>query len=315
MRKTIAAVIVLAGLAGCGDADRGPGDPITVVATTGVAADLVRAVGGERVVVTTLIPAGADPHSYEPRPRDIRALADAQLIVRSGGEIDEWLDGAIESAGSDAPEVTLLAVASTGGPAPPADSGTPAGDDSRVDPHWWHDPRAALTAVAALREALDAVAPGDAESFGEGADAATSVLRGLDRAIARCIDTIAQDDRKLVTSHDALGRYASRYGLKVVGAVIPARTTQARPASGTVAELVATIRRERVRAIFAEDSVNPKVERAIAKESGATIGGTLYADGLGAPGTPGETYFGMLASNTRTIVSALGGDLDSCELL
>src|SRR5918997_2342826 len=122
-------------LGGCGDEASGGGGAPTVVATTTQAADLARQVAGDRARVTSLLKPNSDPHGYEPRTADVKALVDADLVVRSGGEVDEWLQEAQRGAGSEAPVITL-------------------GRDAREEPHWWQDPRAALPAVEAIRDGL-----------------------------------------------------------------------------------------------------------------------------------------------------------------
>ncbi len=141
----------------------------------------------------------------------------------------------------------------------------------------------------------------------------SATLERLDREVARCIGEIPQTQRTLVTTHDALGSYAARYGLRVVGTVIPSRSTLAQPSAGEVDELIATIEREGVRAIFAESSVNPDVEQAIADASGARIGAALYADALGPAGSEGADYVGSIAANTAAIVDGLTGGARSCR--
>jgi ABC-type Zn uptake system ZnuABC Zn-binding protein ZnuA len=264
----LAAVAVVTG--GADDAAGGDGRTV-VVATTTQAADLARNVAGDDVEVVGLLAPNADPHDYELRPRDLQALADADLVVRSGGDVDEW----VLEAGSDAPVVTLLR-----------------GDD----PHWWQDPRNAIAAVGVLERAL-----------GTDASAYRARLEALDRAVAACIAEVPPAQRKLVTTHDALGAYARRYGLEVIGAVIPSRSTRGQPSAGDVAALIRTIREQGVKAIFAESSVNAKVEAAIARESGAKVGRPLWADTLGPPGSDGATYVESIAANTRALTEGLTG--------
>jgi ABC-type Zn uptake system ZnuABC Zn-binding protein ZnuA len=187
-------------------------------------------------------------------------------------------------------------------------------DGDEVDPHWWQDPHNAETAVAEIEKALSAADPDGAAAYARNAEAYTAKLTALDRAVAACIDRIPAAERKLVTTHDALGYYADRYGLEVVGAVIPAITTQAQASAGEVDELVDTIEREQVKAIFAESSVNPKLEQLIADQSGATVGKALWADTLGPEGSDGDTYLKSIASNTRAIADGLGGGAVSCTL-
>jgi ABC-type Zn uptake system ZnuABC Zn-binding protein ZnuA len=293
--RTIAVVVaclavVTAVIGVLGDSSSARGGRPTVVATTTQAADLTRAVAGDRVAVHRVLPPNADPHDYEVRPHDVKALADARLVVRSGGDVDAWLTGAIDSAGTDAPVLDLLRAAG------------PEGDD----PHWWQDPRRGERAVAAIARELTAVDPRGAAGFAARADAYAARLRTLDAAVARCLSTLPR--RTLVTTHDALGYYSRRYGLTVAGTVIPSLSTEAQASAGDLAELVRTIRRTGVRAVFAESSVNPKVERAIARESGAVVGKPLWADALGPPGSGGATYIGSLRANTLAIAEGLGAE-------
>jgi ABC-type Zn uptake system ZnuABC Zn-binding protein ZnuA len=301
-------------VAACGDDDEGAraaaGGP-TVVATTTQAADLVRNVAGDGADVVGLIPANADPHDYELRPDDVKTLAGADLIVRSGGDLDAWLDDAIDNAGADAETLTLIDHVETlegeHGHEEEEHAEEEEADEHEIDPHWWQDPRNAIKAVAAIDVALAKADPDGAATYRANAARYTGVLEQLDTAVAACIDGIPAARRKLVTTHDALGYYAHRYGLEVVGAVIPSLSTQAQASAGEIAELVATIKREQVGAIFAESSVNPKLEQVVADESGAVIGGALWADTLGPAGSDGDTYVKSVAANTRAITAGLGG--------
>jgi ABC-type Zn uptake system ZnuABC Zn-binding protein ZnuA len=281
-------------LAACGEEDNAGSSAIEVVATTTQAADLARNVGGRRAAVTGLLAANADPHDYEVRPRDVEALTEAGLVLRSGGDLDEWLGEAIESSGTDAPVLTLM------------DRVDPIEDD----PHWWHDPRNAAKAVTAIRDALAQADPEGAAEYRANADAYLAELRTLDRAVEACMQKVPADRRKLVTTHDALGYYARRYGIEVIGTVIPARTTQGQPSAGETAELVRTIREEGVETIFAEQSIDPKVEQAIASEAGARVGPSLWTDSL----APQGTYLESIAANTRALVDGFTGGERSCSL-
>ena len=240
----LAACASAAVVAGCGsDSEAAGGGDVRVVATTTQAADFARQVGGDRVAVTGMLPPNADPHDYEVRPDDVKALADADLVIRSGGEVDEWLGDAIDASGTDAPELVL------------ADHV----DVLDGDPHWWQDPRNVVKATAAIEAALASGRPRRAPRRTSATRGGyTARLERLDREVARCIDEIPADRRTLVTTHDALGSYAARYGLRVVGAVIPSRSTLAQPSAGEVDELIATIEREHVPAIFARVLGQPR---------------------------------------------------------
>ena len=154
------------------------------------------------------------------------------------------------------------------------------------DPHWWQDPRNAERAVAAIEAAL---AKAGGTGYSARAKKFTGRLRALDRRVAAFIDRLPPTERKLVTSHDALGYYTDRYGLEMVGAVIPSLSTQAQPSSKAVNRLVAQIRREKVAALFPESALNPKIERAVARPGVRGEGGRRAVGGhAGTEGIQGR---------------------------
>jgi len=281
-----------------GGADGGP----VVVATTTQVGDLVRAVAGDRAGVRQILSANSDPHAYEPRPSDVKAVAGAKVVVRSGGDLDDWLGGVLDNAGSAATTIDLIAAMRT------------RRGDGEVDPHWWQDPHDAEIAVGRIRDALTAADPGGRAAYAASAAAYVAQLRALDRAIARCIAAIPRERRRLVTDHDALGYYAARYDIEVIGTVIPALSTQAQASAGEVARLVRTIRRTGVTTIFSESSTNPKLAKAIARDAGAALGPALYADSLGPAGSAGATYIGSLRFNTLALAAGFTGRRSNCVL-
>ena len=292
MKSKLLIVVAVLAVSGCGESASGGGTP-SVVATTTQAADLARAVAGDRAEVRSLLKPNSDPHAYEPRAGDVKAIARADLMVRSGGEMDEWLQEAQRGAGCEAPVVTL-------------------GERTREEPHWWQDPRAALHAVDVLRRGLTTADAGGKAQYAANAERYGGELRRLDAAIARCIASIPVAKRKLVTTHDALGAYARRYGLEVIATVIPSRSTRGQASAGETADLVRAIKHEKVPAIFAESSVRSDVEDAIAREAGARVAPPLWADSLGPRGSSGATYIASMEANTHTIATALGSDLSRC---
>jgi ABC-type Zn uptake system ZnuABC Zn-binding protein ZnuA len=305
-------VLAVAGAAGCGDDGGGGagGGETGVVATTTIAADLVKNVGGERVDVDTLVPAGADPHGHEPRPSDAAAIAEADLVVKSGGDLDEWLDDVIDSAGGEATELTLLdsAEAIEGGH---AHEGDPHADD--VDPHWWQDPRNAILAVEAVRDALAEADPDGRRGYERNARAYVAELRALDDEIEQCMRQVPPGKRKLVTTHDSLGYFADRYGVEVIGSVIPSLSTQAQPSAKDVNALVDQIEAEGVEAIFPEAAVSQRLERAISRESGAEVGGELWTDSLGTEGSGAESYVDAMRANAGVLAEGMSGGRVSCR--
>ena len=291
-RAALLLVLLPLAAAGCGGAAASGADGPEIVATTTQLADMARNIAPD-AKVTGLLKPNTDPHEYEVRPDDVKALASADIVLRSGGEVDEWLDGALESAGVDEQDVV--------------DAGAAAGLEGD-DPHWWQDPQKAERAAVAIGAALRrAGVPEDAAAY-------VKRLQALDAGVRACIDRVPAAQRLLVTSHDALGYYARRYGIDVVGTVIPALTTAAQPSAGEVTQLVATIKRTGVKTIFAESSVNPKVEEAIARETGARIGKELWADSLGPEGSDGASYIASVESNTRALVDGFSGGAVDCRL-
>jgi ABC-type Zn uptake system ZnuABC Zn-binding protein ZnuA len=292
-------------ISACGQ-DSGDSSAVEVAATTTQVADLARNVAGERAEVTGILAPNSDPHEYEPKPSDAEAVAGADLILQSGGDLDLWLDQVVESAGTDAPVVSLIDSAQT-------IEGSEDGA-TELDPHWWQDPENTIAAVDQIRASLDQVDPAGAEEYDANAAAYTAKLKRLDAAIAACVERLSPAERKLVTSHDALGYYADRYGFEVIGAAIPALTTQAQASAGETADLVDLINRERVNAVFPEAGVSAELEQAIAAETGAEVGGELWADALGPEGSSGATYLEAMAANTQTIVDGLSGGEQSCTI-
>jgi zinc/manganese transport system substrate-binding protein len=299
--RTLALLLLLLAVAvapGCGDeAGAGGGAEVDAVATTTHVADLVRNVGGERVAVDGLLPANADPHDYEPRPSDAVSLAEADVVFTSGGDLDGWLHELVVSSGSDAPEVELI------------DSVRAIGDD----PHWWQDPRNAVMAVAAIRDALIEAGPSGRSAYERNAASYTRELRRLDADIARCIGRVPPDKRKLVTTHDSLAYFAARYDVEVIGAVIPSLSTQAQPSAGDVNDLVDQIEDEGVEAIFPEAAISQKLERAISRESGAEVGEELWTDSLGPDGSGAETYLDAMRANASALADGMSGRRVSCD--
>ena len=291
-----AAVALLA--AGCGS-DESSDDRPQVLATTSIVADLARNVGGNAVAVRQLLRPNTDPHDYEPRPDDVRAIADADLVLASGLGLDDFIGDAASSAGGDVRVLRLgdAVARKVGG-----------------DPHWWQDPANAMTVVLSLAGELSRIAPGQADAIRGRTATYVRRLGALDRGIAACIAQVPREDRKLVTDHDALGYFARRYGLRVVGAVIPATTTQAQPNAGDLAALSRLIRRERVKAVFPEEALNRRQAEAIARQTGATARYTLYGDALGTRGSEGATYVKAMAHNADQIVRGLSAGAQRCTI-
>jgi len=293
--------------AGCGASGSGNGQ-LQVVATTTQIADFVREVGGGAVSVDQILQPNTDPHEYEPRPSDVAGAAEAKLVFASGDGLDDWIGQVVSDSGSDAEVVDL------GAGVPERLPGESSGAEaSRYDPHWWHDPRNAEAAVAEIERRLGAADPAHRREFERNARAYLAQLRDLDAGIGRCMDSVPAARRKLVTDHDAFGYFADRYGIDVVGAVIPSQTTQAQPSAKDLSALAALIEREKVEAIFPESSLSASVAEAIADQTGASADYSLYGDTLGPEGSDGATYLRMEAANASAMVRGFSGGRRGCQ--
>jgi ABC-type Zn uptake system ZnuABC Zn-binding protein ZnuA len=302
-------VVVAPTYAGATTRSAGGGDGIEVVATTTQIGDWAREVVGANGSVHQLLQPNSDPHDYEPRPSDVVATSGAKVVFENGDELDHWMDKVIDEAGGS-PTVVVL-----GTRVPVKLPGETSGPEaSRYDPHWWHDPRNAIEAVGQIRDALIRVDGKHAAVYRRNAARYVARLRGLDRGIATCIARVPKSQRKLVTDHDAFGYFAKRYGITVLGAVIPSQTTQAQPSARDTARLIALIKREHVKAIFPERSVNPKLAQTIGRETGASAGYTLYGDTLGPDGSSGETYLSMEAANANAMAAGFSGGRVRCSI-
>ena len=265
---------------------------LRIVATTTVFADIVRNVAGDRAIVISIIPAGAGPEDYEPKPDDATKLADADLIVSNGVGLDDFLDQLIDAAGEAAAARLVLG------------DGIPTiSVDGEPNPHFWLDPNLVATHyVPAISAALARVDPAGADMFASNATAYVAKVEAVDAANKANIDTIPVANRKLVTFHDAFPYFAAHYGFQVVG-VILANVGQ-EPTAADLAALVETVRAAHVKAVFSEAQFSPELAHTLADEAGiTTVVTTLYNDTVGPP--PTDTYLRMMEWNVNEIVQAL----------
>ncbi|GGO17685.1 metal ABC transporter substrate-binding protein [Microbispora rosea subsp. aerata] len=308
LARTLSSAVLLVLLAaGCGGADKAsspsdPAEPLKVVATTTQVADFARNVGGDRVLVHQLLRPNVDPHDYEPSPADMRAIAEADVLVKNGVGLEKWLDETISAAGFDGTVVD----ASRGVPIRKGDEE----EEAEGDPHIWHNPLNVKTMVATIEKAFAAAQPRDSAVYQANRAAYDAKLDALDADITRKIESIPPDRRKLVTNHDAFGYFLDRYKLTFVGSIIPSFDTSAELSAKQVSDLVAKIKATGVPAVFSEASLPPKTAEAIGREAGVTVVAgedALYGDSLGPEGSPGATYLEMEEHNADTIVNALRG--------
>jgi len=261
--------------------------PLRVVTFHPVLTEIAREVGGNDVSVFGLVRPGIDPHDFEPAPGDVATLVDAELILATGFGLDDALARLAAGSGARASIVRASDVL-TGGP--------------RSDPHWWNSPKATERVTALVAAQLVLRRPEKTAEIQRRAADTIGRLQELADWGKRELSAVPGPHRRLVTTHDAFGWFAREYGFEVRSVTGP--NPEAEPNARDFARLIDYLRREKVPAIFVEDSSSPGLAAALAGETGARIGGVLYADGPAATGDD-ATYAGMFRHNVLTIVAAL----------
>jgi zinc/manganese transport system substrate-binding protein len=269
-------------------------EPIKVVASFSIMADLVKQVGGERVAVRSLAGPNADMHAFEPTPADIKDVTTADLVVINGLGLEGWADRLVKTAGFRGQRL----VASKGIKVLPGHS-----EHGRYDPHAWQEVANVKVYVANIAQALSEVDAVNRGSYEQAAADYTKRLDTLDAEIRAAFAGLPKERRRVITSHDAFSYYGDAYDIEFLA---PQGVSEdAQPSAKRVSELITQIKREKVKAIFVENISNERVVARIAKETGATVGGTLYSDALSKPTGPAATYIDMMRHNTRLIAAAL----------
>ncbi len=264
---------------------------LQVVASFTILADLARNVGGDRVVVTSLVGPNGDVHSYVPTPADAKVLAGAKVIVFNGLGIEGATARFMESVAKNAQVV----VASIGV--------TPLRLGGQLDPHAWQSVSNAKLYVANIRDALISADPADKAVFEANAAAYLQRLDALDAEFKTEIVKIPPDRRELISIHDAFGYLGCAYGIAFIAP--HGVSTEAEGSARDIAHIIKQIRAEHIPAVFLENVADPRVLEQIARESGARVGGTLYSDALTAPDGPAPTYIDLMRHNLKQLVTAL----------
>ncbi|HEX2838284.1 MAG TPA: zinc ABC transporter substrate-binding protein [Phycisphaerales bacterium] len=280
----------------------GAPDVLTVVATTGMVADLAREVAGPHAQVTVLMGEGVDPHLYKASPSDIRALEGADLILYSGLHLEGNMGEVLEKLAS-----RKAVVAVTDGI--PRDRLMAFGGSADAhDPHVWFDVSMWAQCLPTVERAFAKAAPQHAADFASSRERHAKELAALDAEVRAAVATIPKERRVLVTAHDAFGYFGRAYDVEVLG--VQGMSTESEASLADINALVETLVSRRVPAVFVESSVSPRNIEALrqgAASRGHTVrvGGSLFSDAMGAAGTPEGTYPGMVRHNVRTIVEAL----------
>jgi ABC-type Zn uptake system ZnuABC Zn-binding protein ZnuA len=298
-RLIVILTITAFSLTACGGNSSSPeasGTTAQVVLTSATfLADITRNVAGERLAVESLLPAGADPHSYQPTPRDVTKIVQSKLLIINGAEYEHFLEPLLENA-----EGEREVVEASAGLSPRTD----VGNEHGVDPHLWLDPNNVVTYVENIREALTHFDPDGAALYQSNADVYVAQLKDLDVWIKEQVSQIAPEKRLLVTNHEALGYFADRYGFTVIGAIVPGVSSDASASAQQMAALIEQIKASAAPAIFLDEVENPALAQQIADETGVKVVEDLHLESL-TDRPPAATYIDMMKHNVTQIVDAL----------
>lgn len=293
-------------LAGCSTTSASEGDgKLNVVATTGQIADALANIGGDRINLTGLLGPGVDPHLYVPTEGDVRTFSRANIIFYNGLHLEAQMERVLVQMGTRG--TTVVAV----GDSLPAEQLLDWDSSAPHDPHIWNDPLLWSNGVEAIRDALVAADPPNADFYRANTESYLAKIQATHEFIQQQVARIPAERRIMITAHDAFGYFARAYGLQVAG--LQGISTESEASVGDIQELGDFIVERQIPALFVETSVSPRnIEalQAYVRDQGheITIGGTLYSDALGAPDTPQGTYNGMLRHNAETLANALSGE-------
>ncbi len=263
-----------------------------VLTTTTILADVARNVAGDRLTVGSLLPAGTDPHSYQPVPQDVTMIERSKVLVVHGAGYEGFLQPLLDTAGREENVIE----ASKGARLLSNEQGN--------DPHLWLDPNNVIVYVDNIREGLTQFDPDGADVYQANASAYIDRLTELDAWINGQIAQIEPKRRVLVTNHEALGYFGEHYGFIVVGAVIPGYSSDSAPSAQQMADLIEQIKLHEAPAIFLDASDNPDLAKQIAAETGVKVISDLHLESLTA-GAPAGTYIDMMRDTVTKIVQAL----------
>jgi len=287
-------------------------EKLAVLATTTIVGDVVSNVGGDLIELGVLLPAGTDPHSFDPTPQDIAKVAEADVIFANGAGLEEFLDPLIESAGAADRVVHVsegLAFLSFADEEHEEEEHEGEEDQHEhehtgIDPHTWIDPNNVIVWVHNIERRLSQADPANAAAYRSNAQAYETKLIELDAWIRQQVASIPEENRKLVTDHTLFGYYAEEYGFEQVGAIIPSYSTLAEPSAQDLAAIEDAITQLGVRAIFVGNTVNPSLAERVASDTGAQLV-FVYTGSLGESGSEAPTYIDYMRYNTTAFVDAL----------
>lgn len=299
-------------------------EPIRVVATFSILGDMVERIGGEHIALTTLVGPDGGAHVYQPTPQDAKAVSGAEILFVNGLEFEGWIDRLTEASGFDGTSVVATAGITPISLDEEDEHGDDHGDEhaegedhdhaeeakgdhdhdhGAFDPHAWQSIPNAVIYVDNITAALAQANPENAAAFYQNRTAFVAELEALDSEIRAQIAAVPQDQRRVVTSHDAFGYFAATYGLEFLAP--QGMSTESEASAKDVAALITQIREQSIGAVFVESISDSRLLEQLVSETDATIGGTLYSDALSDPDGPAGTYLEMMHHNLAMLTGAL----------
>jgi len=302
------------------------GETLPVVATFSILGDMVKEVGGERVSVTIIVGVNNDAHRFDPTPRDAKALLDARVLVLNGLDFEAWLPRLAQASGfsglqvlaSEGVKVRRLGDAGQhdhdgheqqghdhdADPGHAQDARREAGHHhGDADPHAWQDLSNGMIYARNIAAGLARADPRNAGYYEGRAAGYVARMKALDNEIKAAFAAIPRERRRVITSHDAFGYFGDAYGVEFIP--VAGLSNQAEPSARDVARIIKIARDSHISGVFIENMTSPALARQIARESGAVMGGTLYADALGPADEPAATYLGMFSWNAGRLLYVL----------
>ena len=307
-------------------------EKIKVLATFSILGDMAKRIGGQHVVVTTLVGPDGDTHVYRPTPAAAKAMSESDLIIVNGLAFEGWLDRLIESSGFKG----NLVVATKGIEAIPYEKGEGHDDHAKhddhgkdkhddhakhddhgkdkhddhahhdhgeFDPHAWQSLPNAVIYVNNISAALAEISPDHAASFYQNRTTYVAEIKELDRQVREMVAGLPKNRRTVVTSHDAFQYFGRDYGLTFLAP--QGLSTDSEASARDVAHLIEQMRARNISAVFVENITDPRLIKQIAKETGATVGGALYPGAISSPGGPASTYLKMIRHNASMLTKSL----------
>lgn len=290
-----------------------------VVVTHSVLCDITKEIAQTTIDLQCLVTGGTDPHEYKATPEDKRAIEQAKLILYGGYGFEPGLIKMIQSSQTPVPKIAVSELAvpkplkgatehnQANDQAAQTQAKSQDQDHSEFDPHIWQNAQYGVQMVQVVKDQLKTISPENASLFTTNAEKLTKNLQLIDAWIKNQVQTIPAEQKQLITTHESMSYFAAAYGIKLEGA-LQGITTEEQPTATRVAELVQAIKSAKVPTIFPEANINPSLMKVVAKEAKVKVAETpIFGDGLGEPGSAGDTYGKMLTTNTCTIVNGLGG--------